>query len=76
MPGSRKAKKGQTQVGKNSRAPLGEVWDKQSKVDEYDGRANTNAGDKGKEPGGRWGPAYYESPPKIVGKVIVRTPGA
>jgi len=76
MPGARRTRKGQTQVGKNSRAPLGEVWDKQSKVDEYDGRANTNAGDKGKEPGGRWSAAYYESPPKIIGRNIVRDPGA
>ena len=76
MPGARRTRKGQTEVGKNSRAPLGEVWDTQSKVDEYDGRANTNAGDKGKEPGGRWSPAYYETPGKIIGRNIVRDPGA
>src|SRR5213082_3057069 len=75
MPGSRRAKKGQTQVGKNSRAPLGDVWDEPS-LQEFDGRKNTNAGDAGHEPGGRWSAAYYETPPKIVGKVTVRTPGA
>ncbi len=76
MPGSRRAKKGQTQVGTNRRAPLGATWDKQSGPDEYDGRKNTNAGDAGKEPGGRWNPAYYETPPKIIGRNIVRDPGA
>ena len=76
MPGSRRAKKGQTQVGKNSRAPLGKVWDTQSKVDAYDGRANTNSGDAGQEPGGRWSKAYYERPAKIIGRNIVRDPGA
>lgn len=36
--------------------------------DNYDGRANTAAGTKGKEPGGRWGPAYYESKPVVITK--------
>lgn len=73
MPGARKAKKGQTEVGKNSRAPLGETWDQPS-LQEFDGRANTNAGDKGREPGGRWGPAYYETPPCVITKFSVRKP--
>ena len=37
-------------------------------VDNYDGRANTNAGSRGKEPGGRWSPAYYESTAKVIEK--------
>ena len=36
--------------------------------DRYDGRSNTNAGSKGKEPGGRWSPAYYEDAAKVVEK--------
>ena len=47
-------------------------WDKESKVDEYDGRANTNAGDKGTEPGGRWAKAYYDRPAKIISRDNVR----
>ena len=73
MPGARKAKKGQTEVGKNSEQKPGAMWDKQS-VQEFDGRANTNAGSKGKEPGGRWSPAYYETPPAIISKYGVRKP--
>lgn len=74
MPGARKAKKGQTGRGKSSEAPQGKVWDQPS-LQEFDGRANTNAGDKGKEPGGRWSPAAYESGPKVIGKTNVRNPG-
>ena len=51
-----------------------ETWDKDSKPDEYDGRANTNAGSKGKEPGGRWGPGYYEKPAVIISKYNIREP--
>ena len=40
-------------------------------VQEFDGRANTNAGSKVKEPGGRWSPAYYESGPKVITKYDV-----
>jgi len=57
---------------KNSRAPLGEVWDKTSAVQEFDGRVNTQAGDAGKEPGGRWSKAYYESGPKIISRDDIR----
>lgn len=71
MPGSRKAKKGQTERGKSAEQKPGAMWDKSS-LQEFDGRANTQAGDKGKEPGGRWSPAYYETAAKIVGKNIVR----
>ena len=67
MPSSRRVKKGQTGSRKGSEAPVGKMWDKKS-VQEFDGRANTNAGSKGKEPGGRWGPAYYESGPKVITK--------
>ena len=74
MPGARKAKKGQTEVGKNSRAPLGEQWDKQSKPDEYDGRANLQAGDRGREPGGRWSEAYYERPAVVISWDTIRKP--
>lgn len=74
MPGARKAKKGQTGRGKSSEAPTGEAWDKKSGPDENDGRVNLQAGDKGREPGGRWSPAYYERPAKIVGKLTVRDP--
>lgn len=72
MPGARRAKKGQTEKGKNSEAPVGATWDKKSGPDEHDGRANLQAGDKGREPGGRWSKAYYESGPKIIGKNVVR----
>lgn len=69
MPGSRRAKRGTKP--KSAEAPIGKMWDKQS-LDEHDGRANTNAGSKGKEPGGRWSPAYYESGPKVITRDIVR----
>lgn len=59
---------------KNSRAPLGEVWDKKSGPDENDGRANLQAGDKGREPGGRWSTPAFDRPAKIVGKINVRDP--
>lgn len=59
---------------KNSRAPLGEAWDKRSGPDENDGRANLQAGDKGREPGGRWSTPAFDSPAAIVGKVNVRKP--
>lgn len=58
---------------KNSKRPDGAMWDKKS-VQEFDGRKNSNAGDAGKEPGGRWSESYYERPAAIVGKVIVRKP--
>lgn len=73
MPGSRRAKKGQTGSGKNSEAPMGKMWDKKS-VQEFDGRKNTQSGDKGKEPGGRWGPAYYEGAPVVISRHNVRKP--
>ena len=75
MPGARKAKKGQTGRGANSNVSPTEMWDQQS-VQEFDGRANTQAGDKGKEPGGRWSPAYYETPPKIISDAIIRKAGS
>lgn len=71
MPSSRRAKKGQTGRGKNSEAPQGKVWDKPS-LQEFDGRANTNAGDKGKEPGGRWSPAFYETPAVVISRDNIR----
>ena len=74
MPGARRAKKGQTEKGRNSEAPDGNVWDKKSGPDKHDGRANTNAGSKGKEPGGRWSPAYYESPAAVISRDNVRKP--
>lgn len=74
MPGARKAKKGQTEKGANAEQKPGALWDKAS-LQEFDGRANTNAGDHGKEPGGRWGPASYESPPVIISKYHIRKPG-
>ena len=64
-----------TKTGRSSEAKTGEVWDKKSGPDENDGRANLQAGDKGKEPGGRWGPAYYESGPKIIGAEVIRKVG-
>ena len=73
MPGSRRAKKGQTEKGKNAEQKPGALWDKKS-VQEFDGRANTNAGDKGREPGGRWAPAYYETPAVVISKYGVRKP--
>lgn len=74
MPGSRRAKKGQTAVGSNKNVTPTKTWDTQSKVDEYDGRANTQAGDRGKEPGGRWGPAYYETPAVVISRHNIRKP--
>lgn len=70
MPGSRRAKRSGER--KNAKAPLGEQWDKKSGPDEYDGRKNTQAGDSGREPGGRWSKAYYESGPKVISKYGVR----
>ena len=70
MPGARRAKRGAGR--KSAQQQPGEVWDKKSGPDEHDGRANLQAGDKGKEPGGRWSPAYYESGPKIISKYGVR----
>jgi len=72
MPGTRRTRKGQTEVGKNARAPLGEVWDKTSAVSEYDGRENKNSGSAGKEPGGRWAAAYYENGAKIITRDNIR----
>jgi len=72
MPGTRRTRKGQTEVGKNAQAPLGEVWDKTSAVDKYDARVNTQAGDVGREPGGRWTPAYYEGSAQIISKNVIR----
>lgn len=71
MPGSRRKRKGQTGRGGNTDVTPTKMWDKQS-LQEFDGRANTQAGDKGKEPGGRWSPAYYETGPKVIGKNIIR----
>jgi len=51
-----------------------ETWDKDSKVDEYDGRENKQAGDKGSEPGGRWAKAYYDKPAVIISKYNIREP--
>lgn len=59
---------------KNSQVPLGAMWDKPS-LQEFDGRANTQAGDVGREPGGRWSPAYYESGPRIISGDDIRNPG-
>lgn len=37
-----------------------------SGVQKFDGAENKAAGTKGKEPGGRWSEAYYESDGKII----------
>jgi len=71
---SRAAKTARRGNGKNSEAPAGETWDKKSGPDKHDGRANTNAGDKGKEPGGRWSPAYYETPAVVISRDNIRKP--
>ena len=73
MPGARKAKKGQTGRRSDSEAPAGKTWDKPS-LQEFDGRKNTQAGDAGKEPGGRWSPAYYETPGVVISKYGTRKP--
>jgi len=65
----------QRQTGKNTNVSSTEMWDQQS-VQEFDGRKNTNAGDQGKEPGGRWSPGYYESGPKIIDAQIIRKVGS
>jgi hypothetical protein len=40
-------------------------------VNKYDGRSDQGSrGSKGKESGGRWSPAYYESPGKIIGQNV------
>ena len=75
MPGSRRAKKGQTQRGKNTNVSPTTSWDTESKPDEYDGRTNTQSGDAGKEPGGRWSKAYYESGPKVISRDNIRDAG-
>lgn len=69
MPGARRAKRSGSR--KSVEAPIGKMWDKKS-LDEHDGRANTQAGDKGREPGGRWGPAAYESGPKVISRDNIR----
>lgn len=74
MPGSRRTRKGQTGKGKSSEAPAGKTWDKKSGPDEHDGRENLQAGSKGKEPGGRWSPAYYESPAVVISRDNIRKP--
>lgn len=61
---------------RNTRLPLGTIWDKSSKVDEYDGRANTQAGTAGAEPGGRFSTAYYDGPSAIISRNNLRNPGA
>ena len=71
---SRAAKTDREGAAKNTRAPLGEVWDQKSGPDAYDGRANLQAGDKGKEPGGRWSAAYYETPATIISWDNTRKP--
>ena len=73
MPGARKAKKGQTGRKAGSDASPSKMWDKAT-MDEFDGRANLQAGDKGSEPGGRWSTAWYDSPAAIIGKNNVRKP--
>ena len=70
---SRAAKTAREGNGKNSQQKPGEMWDKES-VQEFDGRANTQAGDQGKEPGGRWSPAYYETPAVVITKDNIRKP--
>jgi hypothetical protein len=72
MPSARRAKRGARR--KSSEAAAGATWDKRSGPDEHDGRANTNAGSKGEEPGGRWGPAAFDRPAKIISKYDVRDP--
>lgn len=58
---------------KNSNVSPTEMWDQPS-MQEFDGRANTNAGTQGKEPGGRWSPAFYETSAKIISGDDVREP--
>lgn len=60
---------------KSSEAPAGKVWDKTSKVDEYDGRKLMGRGDFGREPGGRWSPPAFERPAAIITQNIIRKPG-
>lgn len=65
MPGARRIRKKMVRARRNAELRLGGARDGGG-PDRYDGRANTQAGSRGKEPGGRWSPAYYESPAKIV----------
>lgn len=69
-----KTKIAQSAKTKNTNATPTKTWDTQSKVDESDGRENLQAGDKGKEPGGRWSPAYYESPAVVISRDNLRKP--
>jgi hypothetical protein len=40
-------------------------------LDKYNGRSDLGSrGTKGKEPGGRFSPAYYETPGKIIGQNV------
>ena len=75
MPGSRRVKKGQVGRGKNTNVSPMTSWDTESAPDKYDGRANTQSGDAGREPGGRWSPAYYESGPKVISRDEIRDAG-
>jgi len=65
MPGARRTRKGQT--GKRPSAQVKKDAGRDaSGVDSYDGRANTAAGSKGKEPGGRWSKADYDGPFSVI----------
>ena len=68
MPGARRIRRGMAKASRKSAEMRGGANTSGGSVDRYEGRANTNAGDRGKEPGGRWSPAYYESPAKVVEK--------
>ena len=65
MPGARRIRKGMVKPRRSAELRMGEGRDGGG-PDRYDGRANTNAGDRGKEPGGRWSPAYYEGSGKVI----------
>ena len=67
MPGARRTRKGMVKPRINAelKTTNGQGRDGGG-PDNYDGRANTGAGTKGKEPGGRWSPAYYDSPAKFI----------
>lgn len=65
MPGARRIRKGMVKPRIHAEVRLGSPRDGGG-PDRFDGRSNTNAGDRGKEPGGRWSPAYYDSPGKVI----------
>ena len=68
MPGARRVRRGMAKGSRRSAETGNGPGRDGGGPDRYDGRANLAAGSRGKEPGGRWAPAYYESAEKVIGE--------